>query len=981
MFATPAHVNLTQYRQEFSLERSAPSPTGDGVVEIYRHERLGFPVLAHRCADNNKFFCAGFQTPHHAADGLPHVLEHIVLAGSKEFPIADPFFSTAKGSFKTYLNATTYPEETYYPVASTVERELFHLCRIYLDAIFHPLLTTSAFRREGWRLESNKDGAPVFNGVVFNEMKGAYSDPESALYYSLCAELFRDTQRGQSSGGDPASIPLLTAERLREFHRDHYHPSQAFVVVHGNIGEEGIQEFLDLIGEKVAGFEPRPIVPALKQHTPQSTPRVVEREFPVEASSKLGLPFTCVGWAIGPMASPEELLIWNIIENVVVGSSSAPLRREILESGLASGLVMSGVSASSLDAFFSIGGQDVSLDRVDGFERHIIESLTQLVQEGFPQDEVAATLHELDFSLKRDVGSSTQGLRFAYSVLRPWMHGKEPFEYMDPAVTLSKVRDLLAANPRYLEDVVRKYLLDNPDRVFLKLRPSHEAYERAQLAEKAQVEAYVSSIGPDGVAREAALNKEMLEERARRDDSAVLARMPRLRPSDLPAEIDSFLSITRSVEQIQGRPVVLQSAKTAGIVYTRLAFNLAHLPASLLGYAPIVSSMIANVDTDTRGFIEVDRSIRQRTGGINSHVMVSPLANGLDEGAYLVVTGSAVSERMEDLFHLMREVSFFSHMTDPTRLREVVREEIAATELDLIESGSSYAVEEALAALSPMYRSSSLLDGYGQLRFLKILEKRIESEWELVKQEIEEFSKIFNVNNMTTALCGEGHNLGRLGFFAEHVLERSPRFSTPLFPDLWDLPVSPTTLGVESSMDVAFIAAAGPLPYEVRSLGGKMLVAKRAISYDYLIPEIRQKHGAYGATSFYHGATGVFGASTYRSKKALIREDVQTLLDSGAFLSRLAVSESDVGKLAVGAAAEYVPYEHPGTASGADFARFLLGVSDEARREVYRQIVSCTVSDIRQVAELFADYKDNVKVRVFTSADALRESGIETATY
>ena len=980
MFSLSPNATPSPLHKDFVLERSAPSPTGEGVVEIYRHQRLEFPILLHRCSDANKFFCAGFLTPHNSADGLPHILEHLVLAGSKEFPLADPFFTTAKGSFKTYLNATTYAEETYYPVASTVERELLNLSRIYLDAVFHPLLTTSGFRREGWRLEHDKDGACVFNGVVFNEMKGAYSDPEGALYYELSKALFADTQRGQSSGGEPACIPRLSPETLRQFHRDHYHPSRAFIVLHGDIGEDGLRRFFQLVEEKVEGFEPRHFLPDLKSHAANPHPRKLDLEFPVDPSSEVGLPFASVGWAIGQVSSPEESLMWDIVERVVIGSSSAPLRREILESGAAAGIVLSGVMQSSLDACFAISAQDVTPDHLEGFEELVIDALTQLVRDGLPKDEVTAALHEIEFSIKRGVGSVEQGLNFALSLLRPWMHGKDPLAHIDEASCLSKVRDVLATNPRCLEELVESRILKNTDRVFIKFKPSHDAFTRAVTEERERVDAYVELIGPDGVKRELELNKAMHEDRGRRDDPALVARIPRLRTSDLPAEIDPFLTVSRTVEKMCGRNVLLQSAKTGGLTYARFAFDLSHLPPHLLAYAPIVASMLADVDTEHHNFIDLDRAVRQKTGGIQARVLISPLANGLDEGAHLIVGGSALHERSEDLLSLMREVSFFSRLTDPKRLRELVREKIAAMELDVIENGSSYATEEVLSALSPMYRSGSLVDGYGQLRFLKTLEKRIGTEWEKVEREIQTFSQTFTIANMTMALCGETHHLDRLAFFGESVLTTSPRHSHAAFLDLWDFASGADRLGLSSSMDVAFIGVAGVLPYEALGLSGKILVAKRGVSYDYLLPEIRQKNGAYGASAFYHGSTCVFGASTYRSKKALIGEDISTCLRTGSYLAGLALSDSDVEKISVGAAAEYAPYEHPGSASGADFTRFLLGSSDDARREVYRQIVSCTAKDMRQVAEFFSEYERAAKVRVLSSAEALRGAGIPVAS-
>lgn len=960
----------------FGLCESAPSPTGTGTVEIYRHARLGFPVVVHRCEDPNKVFCAGFLTPHRSNDGLPHVLEHLVLGGSREFPISDPFFTALKGSFSTYQNAMTATEVTLYPCATINPQEFLNLSRIYLDAIFHPLLTESGFRREGWRLEKEGD-TPVFNGTVYNEMKGVYSRQSSALYYHVRAAVLGDVQSGYNTGGDPRAIPDLSYGALKEFHRQHYHPSRAAIVIHGDHTASELAKVFALIEEKVAGFEPALWKPEIHQHVANVTPREVIHEQPVAPGSPLGLPSAAVVWAIGPVTSPEEQLLWGIVDAVLVESETSPLKRFIVENKLAANTTLEGTSIGLADSFFCVGGEDVPNDMLDGFESAVVGEIERLVHEGFPKAEVHAALNQFEFQLRKGIASQPLGLAFARRILSPTLLEQSTLAYVDPLSALAQIRDRLATNPRLLEELVAQKILRNVDRVSVKMLPSHQAYTREVEAEAARVAAYCETIGPEGVARELEVTAAIMKQMSVGDDPAEVARIPALRPKDLPSSVDDFSTVERAERQINGVPVALQSAHTSGIVYLRVAFDISRLPARLIGYAPLVSELMGQVDTTKHDFIGYDRAVRSKTGGISTSLLIRPSGYGTQQEAHLVVSGAALQNQADDLVELMREQVFESRFADRERVNEVLSQMVVAADQALSSSGHSYAINHAFATVAPRYRLSSVLQGFDQRAFLKDLQVRIKQDWVGVARDLESFSSAFSRSGAMVGVCGDMDQSTRMNHLAEQIVagfESRSRISGDLYaPREWG-----ASVGLAGNMQVAFVATAASIPSEVRNVAGHMEVLERIVRYDYLLPEIRQKNGAYGAGILINVLAGVVGTYTYRSRQQSMEADIATSLRCGEYLLGASFEDDAIQRAAVGAAAAYVPYEHPAAASASDFSRFVIGLPAELRRETYRQIVSCSPDDIRRAAEYLAGYQQSAVVRAVSTPEALTAAGMKT---
>ena len=965
------------YHQSFELLRSQPNSTGDGVVELHKHRALGFEVIVNRSPDPNKACCIGFQTPHNVSNGMQHILEHLVLAGSKEFPVSDPFFTTYKGSFNTHLNASTSLVFTEYEFATINAKELVNLARIYLDAVFHPLLTEAAFRREGWRLERAAEGSTSeepyrFSGVVYNEMKGALSSPSSVLYTAIIAALFPDTHLANYSGGDPVEIPTLAYQELIAYHREHYHPSRARIYLHGDIDNETLGSLFSLIEEKVNIFSMGTSIPALPLHTSLPGHRVVERLFPVATESPEGAPLASIAWPLGRISDPDERMLLAVLEKTLLGGEASPLLFELIRRGAASKLVMSGANVDTGDSFFMVSGKDVSAEDPSAFARTVREILCELVEKGIPRDEIDAVLSEFEFSLREGDISSSNGLAAAHVVLPDWLAGEDPFASLDQVGALRRVRERLEQEPNALSELIRDRLLGNPESVELIVRQSHEEYARAARSERERVAAYRASLTDEELSRQMEINTEIQGET---DTPEALDRIPSLTVSDMPEEIHELDTIKHSLGE---DGIVLGDVPSSGISYLHHSFDLSTLPESLIGYAPFTARLLGSVDT-TRSFTALDRQIRYRTGGISSYVQTGFSDDYSDHRTLLMINGAGLTERAQEPLELMHEIVFLSQFEDPQRIGEILRANLASWELYVAGNGHSLALAEAQSAASPLYGRTSLLDGFGQLRFLRSLNARWENDTEGVLSDITSFADAIRRAPPVAGHYAEAATgLRGRGVLEEALAKMPPSSRAARVREAAPFAAGHHTLGISASMDVAYIGTASMFPvHELEGLKGAMLVLNRAITFDYLFPEIRGRSGAYGAGSRIHPRVGSFTCYTYRSRKDGITRDLDTIRKIPEFLENLNVSQGDLEKLIVGTLAGYSPYSHPRDAAKTHFSRFCFGYSEEERKSLYREIRRCSRDDLMRTAALLREHMADPITRVVSSDDALREAGLE----
>ena len=454
----------------FELLREEQIQELNSRARLYRHVQSGAQVLSLENTDENKVFGVAFRTPPADSTGIAHIMEHSVLGGSQKYPLKEPFVQLIKGSLHTFLNAFTWPDRTVYPVASTNLQDFYNLVDVYLDAVFHPLITPQHLDQEGWHYELEDPAAPlVYKGVVFNEMKGVYSSPDSLLYRAAQQSLFPDTTYGLDSGGDPRVIPQLTYEQFKRFHATYYHPSNAHVFFYG---DDDPSERLRRLDEVLRTFAAQPVDGQIALQPRFAEPRTVVVQVPADADSDFTKKaMVDVNWALPEITEPSLIMALSVLSYAVIGTQASPLRKALVDSGLGED-VMGGLGSGLRQLTFSAGLKGILQADAPAVEALILDTLAQLAVDGIDPDMVEAAVNSIEFSLRENnTGSYPRGLSLYMRVLPNWLYGYDPFEPMHYELPLAVVKQRLAADSTFLGQLIRTYLLDNTHRLTVVAEP------------------------------------------------------------------------------------------------------------------------------------------------------------------------------------------------------------------------------------------------------------------------------------------------------------------------------------------------------------------------------------------------------------------------------------------------------------------------------------------------------------------------------
>ncbi len=578
----------------FTLLEERTITESQSRARLWRHDRTGAELLSLCNDDENKVFGVTFRTPPRDSTGVAHILEHSVLCGSRKYPLKEPFVELLKGSLKTFLNAFTYPDKTCYPVASTNVQDFYNLMDVYLDAVFHPLIEEHIFRQEGWRLEPVPE-APErlqLKGVVYNEMKGAYSSPDGLLSEKAQQTLFPDTVYGLDSGGDPLVIPDLSYAAFLAFHRSYYHPSNARFFFHGDDPEEQRLERIATVIDAFAPLEPQSQVTL---QPPFAAPKTLRFPYPVSAEEQggeegdaadRGRCFCVLSWLFPEPPDLEAALCWDMLETMLIGLPGAPLRKALLESGLGEDLAGVGLEAELQQSYFSTGLKGLEAEDVPALEALLLETLQGLAESGFGAELVEAALNSLEFDLRENnTGSMPRGLQLMLRCLTQWLYDKNPLDALAFEAPLAAIKARLAGGERLFEGLVRQLLLDNPHRVTLVLEPDAGLAARLQQEEEARIASLAAGLDEGGRARLAAEAEELLRLQQAPDKPETLALLPRLTLGDLPRE---NALIPSAETDLAGAPALVHDLATSGILYLDLCFELEPLLTQRPALAPLL---------------------------------------------------------------------------------------------------------------------------------------------------------------------------------------------------------------------------------------------------------------------------------------------------------------------------------------------------------------------------------------------------------
>lgn len=949
----------------FELLREEYIPELKSQAQLYRHQKTGAELLSIANDDENKVFGVTFRTPPADSTGLPHIMEHSVLGGSRKYRVKEPFVELLKGSLASFVNAFTGADRTTYPVASVNTQDFYNLIDVYLDAIFHPLITEHHLQQEGWHYELESLDAPlVYKGVVFNEMKGAYASPDNMLFRYGKQVLFPDTPYQHDSGGDPQVIPDLTYAQFKQFHETYYHPSNALIYFYGDDEVSERLRLLDVYLGQFARIEVNGDVPLQPSFT---APRQAVFPYSVDEGTDLSKKaMVDISWMLPEAADPELTWALSILSYALVGTQASPLRKALIDSGLGEDLTGSGLSTYLRQMTFSVGLKGMAKEDTEKLEALVFATLEQIAAEGFEPEMVEAAVNSIEFSLRENnTGSFPRGLALMMRAMSTWGYGRDPFMPLKYEGPLTAVKTHLAHTPDYLQGLIRTYLLENPHRVTLLLEPDVTLRQRQDEAEKARLAAVREGLSEAELQAIIANTRELKARQEARDTPEALAAIPVLTLADLDKESKT---IPIEVGEAHGCPVIYHDLFTNGIVYFDVGLNLKAVPADLLPYVSMFSRSLVKMGTEKEDYVKLSQRIGRKTGGIGPSRMSSARADGPGSAAWLFLRGKATTDQAGEMLDIMRDILLTVKLDNPARFRQIVLEAKARKEASLVGGGHMVVNGRLSAQFDEAAWADEQMGGLDHLFFLRQLADEIENDWPAVLAKLEAVRQLLvNRQHMLVNVTLDGENNGRFqpqlaDFLASIPAKAGQRHD-------WSPELHRRHEGLTIPAQVNYVGKGANL-YELGyTLHGSALVINKYLRTTWLWEKIRVQGGAYGGFSTFDSDSGVFSYLSYRDPNlAATLENYDRTAD---FLRKLDLSDAELTKSIIGAIGGLDAYQLPDAKGFTSLQRYLVGRTDEARQKIRDEVLSTTAADFRAFGETLAGVADQGQVVVLGSAEAI----------
>ena len=996
---------MTETTHGFELLRDETIPELNTRARLWRHMRTGAQLLSLQNDDENKVFGISFRTPPTDSTGLPHILEHVVLAGSRKYPLKDPFFELVKGSLASFVNAMTYPDKTIYPAASTNLQDFYNLLDVYVDAVFHPLLSPEKLAQEGWHYELEAADAPLtYKGVVFNEMKGAYSSPDNLLGRYSQQAIFPDTTYGVDSGGDPAFIPDLTYEQFKHFHETYYHPSNALIFFYG---DDDPQERLRRMDDYLSEFEAIEVDSAITTQMPFTAPQVARFPYGTDAEQadddEQPKAFIEVNWLLPEYEDAALVMALEILGYALLSTPASPLRKALIDSGLGED-VLGGLSNYTRQMTFSAGLKGVAPADADRVEPLILETLETLARDGFDPDMIGASVNTIEFALRENnTGRYPRGLALLVRALDTWLHDRDPLAPLAFEAPLAAVKARLATEPAYPQWLIRRYLLDNPHRVTVILEPDPELNQRLEEAERARLAKERTAMSDGDVAAVIANARTLQEQQNLPDPPEVLAMLPSLKRSDLEPR---HKPIPLALDAMNGARVVYHDLFTNGIVYLDLGLDLQALPAELLPYAGLFGQALLEMGTHTEDFVKLSQRIGRTTGGIYPTTLIAPILEEMTNDelrttssdgvavndaafvarnsplvAYLMLRGKATPERTPELLGILSDVLLSARLDNRERFRQIVLEAKIGAESGLAPAGHQVTNTRLRGHFHPAYRVEELVNGVENLLFLRRLAERIDSDWPGVLADLEAVrgylvNRAGMIANVTLDEANYAAFAPQLADFFGGLPGESPR---PLrfSENLRGLPALPRHEGLTFPAQVNYVGKGADLYRLGYRLDGSIAVINNLLRTGYLLQKIRIQGGAYGAFCTFSPISGVYTYLSYRDPNLTGTLDVYDA--TAGYLRGLELSDDELTRSIIGAVGAIDAYQLPDAKGYTSLTRYLVGETDERLQQFRDEVLGTTTADFHALADVLAAVEDAGDMVVLGSREAVEESGLGLA--
>ena len=933
---------------------------------ILRHKKSGARIMVLQNEDENKVFNIAFRTPPSDSTGVAHILEHSVLCGSRLFPAKDPFVELVKGSLNTFLNAMTYPDKTMYPIASCNDKDFCNLMHVYLDAVFYPniYMKEEIFCQEGWsyQLESPEEEL-VYNGVVYNEMKGALSTPEEVLEEVNMNSLFPDNTYGVNSGGDPLFIPDLKYEDFLAFHKKYYHPSNSYIYFYGNMDIEERLQWLDR--EYLGNFEYDFVDSAIPLQKPFEKVKEVHCKYSISEDDDLeNNTYLSYNVVVGTSLDVELANAFAVLEYALLSAPGAVLKQALLDAGIGKD-IMSSYESGVLQPFFSIIAKNANSCDAQRFCQLIRSTLEKTVEEGIDKKALLAGINTMEFRAREaDYGSYPKGLMYGIDVFDSWLYDdSKPFDYLKLDV-YAKLKEKVETG--YFEDLIRQYFIENTHASFVILEPERGLTSKIDGQVKEKLDAYRNSLSEEELGELIRRTEKLRSFQETPSTAEELAKIPMLSREDIGKKAAGF----QNKEYHFGDVTVLHhDVFTNGITYMDLLFDISRVAREDIPYLGILKSVLGMVNTDHYTFSDLNHEINSNTGGISVGLSVYPvLVDDNEIKAFAGVRARVLYDKIGFAFHMADEILFHSKLDDDKRLYEIIAKLKSRLSMQLSSAGHSTAACRATSYLSQFSAFNDAIGGIAFYRLVDDLEKNFDEKKQGLKEKLRLLmGELFHKEGLFVSVTSDGEGLEQMKEPLGQFINKLPHADSEKKEN--SLILEKKNEGFMTTGQVQYVARVGNFKRAGFDYTGVLRIVKVLMSYDYLWTNIRVKGGAYGCMSSF-GRTGDSYFVSYRDPNLRATNEVYERVPE--YLENFDADEHEMTKYIIGTVSDLDTPLTPFMKGQRSLSAYMSGLSPETVQKERDEVLSATPEQIRALAPLVRSILEEQAICVIGNEEKIK---------
>lgn len=957
--------DLAEY--EILDEHKVEDVQSDGF--ILRHKKSGARIAILSNNDDNKVFYIGFRTPPEDETGVPHIIEHTTLCGSKKFPVKDPFIELAKGSLNTFLNAMTYPDKTVYPVASCNDQDFKNLMDVYLDAVFNPNITKyeEIFKQEGWHYElTGKDDELKINGVVYNEMKGAYSSPDEVLSSQIYRSLFPDNTYSKDSGGNPEYIPKLTYEAYLDFYHKYYHPSNSYIYLYGDMDVVERLEWLDK--EYLSLYDYKKVNSEINKQPAFDKIKNVEAQYSITMDdSQENKTYLSYNRVVGDTLDEMLYQAFDVLDYALVSSPGAPVKQALIDAGIGDD-VYGSYDAGILQPVFSFVAKNANASQADEFESIIENTLKEVVKTGINKEALLAGINSSEFKFREaDFGQFPKGLLFGLNCLDSWLFDDmKPFIHLECLGTFAKLRK--AVDTDYFEKLIQEYLLDNTHGSSVTVKPKRGlGNEREEVLAK-ELSDYKASLSDEEIKKLIEDTEHLKKYQEEPSSDEDLRKLPMLTRADMKKNAMPFSNIEDELLDVK---VVRHDIESNGIDYISFLFDAGDFAQSELGYLGFFTNALGLVSTEKYSYTDLANATNIYTGGISTGTASHPDIKDRNNFVFkLEVKLKVLEKNLDKALELMEQMLLTSDFTDTKRLGELVAQIKARLQANLSSSGHLVAAMRSMSSFSRYALYQDELKGVAFYRSICRIEKELSESPKNVSDKLAAIAKkLFARNRMLISFTGNNEAYGNAKPSLEKVIVGFNKMSA--IGNQAEVHFNTAKEAFIDASQIQYVAKTGDFICEGYEYTGALRLLRIILSYDYLWINVRVKGGAYGCmNTFLRSGESYF--VSYRDPNLSDTLDVYDRIPE--YIKSFSPDERDMTKYIIGTFSALDTPMNPEAKGSRSLSAYLEGITYEQIQKERNEILNAQPEDIRRLADLVEAVLKKDSICVIGNENIIKES-------